>query len=676
MRIPGINQTGVPGAEQLSLGAISSAAQAKMRTTQALTKVVGDYQAKVKQAEIQAELHSANIGLERDSQALIQSISEQDAYDKDGKETYPDMMPQFKKGMSSIIKKYNNGLRYPSSKTAYSQSADRYSIQATGKMNSLHRTRQVEHLQGEWTKGLDHYETDLENGLIRAQASTDEKVAGQVISPSQGQNAMDAFRSKWQFNSTVNEFEIERVNGTGEDYLIEFAANPPEGMPEDEQLTLQSRMNTLMSQDRAQAKADLKATVDAEIVRQKSLTKAGQGMAEQLKKGHLVTNDFLTTFTNTANQITDVVVQKELAQALTWSAEVRSVVGVSSMAELNEIRQQAIGTPVDTLEEAEHNEFIADSIKKTMDLIQKDPQSAAVQIGVLKPQINTLQEAIDEGDLQTFVAEMDARKGRLDELWGMDSKLFSNSDADLLAQMINKKDSRFLGGFVTTVGFRSYDVLEQLLGKASSDKVILGTLMAQPDGQEAASTVVKGMKLIKDGIKGFNPKMADMKGSFDKRYMDSGLWPQDDVHFKSGMVANVKYAYASLSADEMDDSGVMDEDRLTQAMDLVMGTPIKMRGAKNTWEVAGSYMMLPPRRGMNKDDTIAWKNSRPESTFDSIDSVLPREDGTTTSAYIKQLIIENQIELTYFGEQGRYYLMWNNKTLKDGKEPYVLEYQD
>ena len=55
MRIPNINQTGVPGAEQISLGAISSAAQAGMRTTQALTKVVDDYQVMSDKAEATAQ---------------------------------------------------------------------------------------------------------------------------------------------------------------------------------------------------------------------------------------------------------------------------------------------------------------------------------------------------------------------------------------------------------------------------------------------------------------------------------------------------------------------------------------------------------------------------------------------------------------------------------------------
>jgi len=46
-----------------------------------------------------------------------------------------------------------------------------------------------------------------------------------------------------------------------------------------------------------------------------------------------------------------------------------------------------------------------------------------------------------------------------------------------------------------------------------------------------------------------------------------------------------------------------------------------------------------------------------------------------SSSYIKSLIDSNTIQIRSFGEQGRYYLMWNNQTLKSGNENFVLEYK-
>ena len=695
MRIQGISQTGVPGAEQISLGAISSAAQAKMKTTQALTKVVGDYEAKVQKAEQEAEMHSASIGLEKDTQALMQSLESANAYDANGKPTYNSMQDQFKKGMKGLIDKHRESLSYSSSKTAYNQNAETYNLNMTGKVNSLYRSRQTEHLQGELTKNLDHYELDLEYGLDRARSDISSKVEGSVITPSQGQNEYDGFRTKWQAAKVSSDFGVERASGDGQAFLNNFIENPPSEMPVDEQLSLQSRMNTLLKQDATNARIEAKALAAIEKQRQKGLEKTGKGMADQLKEGQLVTDAFIDEYTSIGNQITDPEIQKSMAQALSWSSDLRDVITSNSMAELNSIKQDALA-PVDTFEESERNQFIVSSIERVMNLVEKDPQLAAVQMGIVKPQINTLQSAIDNNDLETFFGEMVVRKNRIDDLWGIDSNLFYESDTNLLSQMINKKDSIFLGEVINSLGEQSYDVLENLLGKASNDKVILGTLMAQADGAEAVGHVTNGIKL---GSSVPMPSTADMSDLFQDRFTESGLYPQGDANYRMGVMANVRYAYASLSVDEGDFSKDLNEDRMAAAMDLVMQKPIEMKGdSRNMF--SEDYYTFPARRSMTEKDMNAWKLSLPVSTFDSITGITEQsifvydefENGRApnysdlnqatgemqiqdSSSYIKSLIDSNTIQIRSFGEQGRYYLMWNNQTLKVGNEPFVLEYK-
>ena len=695
MRIQGISQTGVPGAEQISLGAISSAAQAKMKTTQALTKVVGDYEAKVQKAEQEAEMHSASIGLEKDTQALMQSLESANAYDANGKPTYNSMQDQFKKGMKGLIDKHRESLSYSSSKTAYNQNAETYNLNMTGKVNSLYRSRQTEHLQGELTKNLDHYELDLENGLDRARSDISSKVEGSVITPSQGQNEYDGFRTKWQAARVSSDFGVERASGDGQAFLNNFIENPPSEMPVDEQLSLQSRMNTLLKQDATNARIEAKALAAIEEQRQKGLEKTGKAMADQLKEGQLVTDAFIDEYTSIGNQITDPEIQKSMAQALSWSSDLRDVITSNSMAELNSMKLDALA-PVDTFEEAERNKFIVSSIERVMNLVEKDPQLAAVQMGIVKPQINTLQSAIDNNDLETFFGEMVVRKNRIDDLWGIDSNLFYESDTNLLSQMINKKDSIFLGEVINSLGEQSYDVLENLLGKASNDKVILGTLMAQADGAEAVGHVTNGIKL---GSSVPMPSTADMSDLFQDRFTESGLYPQGDANYRMGVMANVRYAYASLSVDEGDFSKDLNEDRMAAAMDLVMQKPIEMKGdSRNMF--SEDYYTFPARRSMTEKDMNAWKLSLPVSTFDSITGITEQsifvydefENGRAagysdlsqatgknqiqdSSSYIKSLIDSNTIQIRSFGEQGRYFLMWNNQTLKVGNENFVLEYK-
>ena len=693
MRIQGISQTGVPGAEQISLGAISSAAQAKMKTTQALTKVVGDYEAKVQKAEQEAEMHSASIGLEKDTQALMQSLQDSDAYDANGKPTYGSIQDQFKKNMEGLISKHRENLSFPSSKVAYNQSVEKYSLSMTGKVNSFHRGRQTEHLQGELTKNLNHYELDLENGLDRARSDIESKVAGSVVTPSQGESQYDSFRSKWQAAKVSSDFGVERASGDGQAFLDSFIENPPVEMPVDEQLSLQSRMNTLLKQDLTNARIEAKAVVAIEKERQKGLEKTGLAMANQLKEGQLVTDVFIDEFTAIANEIADPEIQKEMAQSLAWSSELRDSISSSSMAELNSMKQAVQGGLADTLEESEKNQFVATSIERVMSLVKKDPQLAAVQMGILKPQINTLQQAVDNNDLKTFFGEMVQRKNSIDDLWGIDSNLFYESDTNLLSQMINKKDSIFLGEVVNSLGEQSYDVLENLLGKASNDKVILGSLMAQEDGGEAVIHVTNGMKLVSSVPM---PSTADMSDLFEDRFTNSGLYPQGDANYKMGMMDNVRYAYASLSGSDY--SKELNEDRMIEAMDLVMQKPVLITQKAIFGGSGTEYNTFPPTRNMNADDTIKWKNSLPASTYESITGIteqsafvyedLGREANYSdinqakgsmqiqpSSEYIQQLVINDEVMLASFGEQGRYYLMWNNQTLKSGNENFVLEYK-
>ena len=112
------------------------------------------------------------------------------------------------------------------------------------------------------------------------------------------------------------------------------------------------------------------------------------------------------------------------------------------------------------------------------------------------------------------------------------------------------------------------------------------------------------------------------------------------------------------------------------------------------------YYTFPARRSMTEKDMNAWKLSLPVSTFDSITGITEQsifvydefENGRAagysdlsqatgknqiqdSSSYIKSLIDSNTIQIRSFGEQGRYFLMWNNQTLKVGNENFVLEYK-
>ena len=148
MRIPNINQTGVPGAEQISLGAISSAATAKMRTNQALTKVVSDYQEKVQKAETSEEYHRLSNGFSRDTSSAWDEIKNQARLDENGAPTYDQMMDQYTSAHDKIVEDYNGRVKFQPNKSAFSQFADSTLTRNVSTVRGEVGRRTVSHLTG------------------------------------------------------------------------------------------------------------------------------------------------------------------------------------------------------------------------------------------------------------------------------------------------------------------------------------------------------------------------------------------------------------------------------------------------------------------------------------------------------------------------------------------------
>ena len=148
MKIPGINQTGVPGAEQISLGAISSAASAKMQTNSALTKVVNDYQTKIVKAETDEEYSRLANGFSRDTSAAWQDIQDQDRVDANGAPTHGTMMEQYQSAHDKIAKDYSSRVKFNPNKGAFTQFADQTLTRNIGAVRGEVGRRTIAHLSG------------------------------------------------------------------------------------------------------------------------------------------------------------------------------------------------------------------------------------------------------------------------------------------------------------------------------------------------------------------------------------------------------------------------------------------------------------------------------------------------------------------------------------------------
>ena len=157
MRIPNINQTGVPGAEQISLGAISSAAQASMKTTQALTKVVDDYQIMSNKAEAVAEYGQKYESSLATLDAAYDGMINSPHFDENNNPTYRDLEQRWNQQSMNHVTQTLNGFNNKNAATKYKEDASTYLRSKASDIRGIVRKRQVDYSNGVLNLQLEKY---------------------------------------------------------------------------------------------------------------------------------------------------------------------------------------------------------------------------------------------------------------------------------------------------------------------------------------------------------------------------------------------------------------------------------------------------------------------------------------------------------------------------------------
>ena len=191
MRIPNINQTGVPGAEQISLGAISSAAQAEMRTTQALVQVVDDYQVMSNKAEAVAQYgqnyQSSLIALD----SAYDEMVNQPHFDQDNNPTYRDMSKRWNAISMKHVSETLNNFTNKTASTKYQEDVSAYLRGKASDIRGVARTRQVDYANGVLASQISSY-SKLPNGNEMIQAAIEQQVKIGFMTPEAGVNELQS----------------------------------------------------------------------------------------------------------------------------------------------------------------------------------------------------------------------------------------------------------------------------------------------------------------------------------------------------------------------------------------------------------------------------------------------------------------------------------------------------
>ena len=691
MRIPNINQTGVPGAEQISLGAISSAAQGKMKATQSLTKVVDDYQAKVQKAETDEEYSRLSNGFTRDTGAAWEEIKTQAQVDGNGAPTHDQLMPQYKAAHDKIFKDYSGRVKFNPNKASFTQFADRTLTGNTNTIRGEAGRRTISHLSGAYQQS----KIDLMNGAngLKDFAKVQESaVATGLVSSGQAAVDYDSFQHEFKTNQIMTQFKSERDLGRGQEYLNSISGktgpingspqerNPngafPESFDEGEQRTIINSMQAELNRDEATLSAARRATDSNLKAQQKDLVNEAKRYQSQVDGGALLTNGFVETYTSMISSVVDPVERADLERSLRWYADGQAILHSDTGHSLDDLvanRDAIISTPVTTVDEGERRETLLKTLNLSIAQIEKDPQQAAINMGILKPNQTTLTDAIKSGDISGWLQESGIRKQMVDEYWGIDAEVMNSDNVETLGDHLDSPEGiQTLKSVVDTLGPSTETFLAKLYTKGYQSLAVIGDLMRQADSGSSVSYVLQGKGMMDSDadVTMYMPDK-DLAGiDFDELVgvgTESDSLFGDDWRYRGAIKTSISHAYVALSARAGDSSGAFDEDRYEQAMASVIGN-VFMRG-DNVFG-SGGYVIPSPRRNMDEGDTDDWVNNLPITTFDGIDTDLDAQQ-------IHQEMIDGDIDLVWAGEQGAYFLERNNMFIKkpDGSD-FVLEYKD
>jgi len=249
VRIPGINQTGVPGAEQLSLGAISSAAQGKMRVSQALTKVVDDYNVMSNKAEAVAEYGQHYESSLMAMDANYDDMINQPHYDADSNPTYRGLEEQWNKSSMKFVTEKLNGFTNKAAKSKYQEDIGTYLRGKANDMRGVIRKRQVDYSTGVLNFQIETFKTQPGGAKKTTNAIMDQVQLGNMdLATGQALNQ----KSLENYASTQLTMAIESAGDDGDLDAI-TASLLENGNP---YLTLQSIQNGFTSIRQKEAQID------------------------------------------------------------------------------------------------------------------------------------------------------------------------------------------------------------------------------------------------------------------------------------------------------------------------------------------------------------------------------------------------------------------------------------
>ena len=679
MKIPSIRQTGVSGAEQISLGAIASAGQAKAGQSRALTNIVNTYQDKIIKAETNEEYNRTTNNLNRDSAQLWGDIQGQDRVDENGASTHGAMLGQFNDGFKKLQEKHLGTLKYSSNKGSFSSAANNTFTSYSSTINTEVGRRRVSHLQGQLAESMITYESSG-TGLTDARKALDEAMASGVVDSTYAAKTWDTFQHDYQSNALMTQFQSEREMGLNEEgesrgqvFLDNIAF--PDTFDESDQRRITSTMTSLLNNDRILAEREIADQVRAEKEVQLTLTNSARDAKRLLSSGEKVSEEALLGINDTISQLTDPNAVKEMESALAVYGNIQSLMNMT-MAE----REDAVNNlpyEVGDNETADLSASTRRAYSSISKAIGKDPTQAYLMYGGGEPL-----EKITMDNLAESLVKTQANQVKV-SVWlgdGIEAPPMS------LAQI---NQIKALGVTAVDEVMSAYGkdgspaVLNLLYKEDAAEMAIAGSLALQSDGESSYNRYLMGAKILSEDEDNKISTAFGSQGtsaSFLFHEQTQGIFSYnssaENTKAVKGMreVANTIYIGLASEAGMAAADPTIDPDLYAKAVTLAVG---------NIGEYNGQRVLMPDR-----DTTPDQLSDMIENlTMDQIDEMggfsalaAPNPYGPTVTVSpedVLERIRGGDAQLKQSDDFGTYQLWYRNLPVTNAAgEPFILDLRD
>jgi len=483
VKIPGINQTGVPGAEQISLGAISSAASAKMQTNSALTKVVNDYQTKIVRAETDEEYSRLANGFSRDTSAAWQDIQDQDRVDANGAPTHGTMMEQYQSAHDKIAKDYSSRVKFNPNKGAFTQFADQTLTRNIGAVRGEVGRRTIAHLSGAYEQSkIDLMQSP--DGMLEFAETQQRALEVGLITAGKMATDFDAFQHEHHTNRIMSEFQAERDLGRGQEYLDGLELPPT--FDEGERQQMADRMNAHLRNDQNLVDREIaRVAREAKELEAKTMIAARKGKT-LLESGRPLTEDQFSQINNTISQLTDPDNIEQMEISLDVYSNVQSLMSMT-----REERTVALNNSLEDITD-NRDLIIKQSTQKAYKAIEQsiaaDPHQAYLMYGGGEPI-----EKITKDNIAQSLATAQDNQIKVSAWIGEEAPPMSLSQLNDLKRI----GVPALDDILTAYGKEEAEkVLNLLYKEDAGEMAVVGSLALQSDGEASYNAYLAGASTL------------------------------------------------------------------------------------------------------------------------------------------------------------------------------------